>query len=76
MLDHGWVSRERPILTWDHPPDIGEVTYWVFWDGDDRYRRSSASVMVTVRHRSTLTLDGPQSGVVGTAMELTGVLTA
>jgi hypothetical protein len=59
----------------DTPPDIGEVTYLVFWDGDDRYRRSSASVTVTVRHRSALTMDGPQSGVVGTAMELTGVLT-
>jgi YVTN family beta-propeller protein len=60
----------------DTPPDIGEVTYLVFWDGDDHYRRSSASVTVTVRHRSTLTMDGPQSGVVGTAMELTGVLMA
>ncbi|WP_132328997.1 hypothetical protein [Nonomuraea longispora] len=59
----------------DTPPGSGEVTYRVFWGGDDRYRRSSASVTVLVRQRSTLTLDGPQSGVVGTAMELTGLLT-
>ncbi|MFI7442782.1 hypothetical protein [Nonomuraea indica] len=60
----------------DTPPDIGEVTYLVFWEGDDDYRRSSASVTVTVRHRSTLTMDGPQSGFVGKGVELTGVLTA
>ncbi|MFG6198206.1 hypothetical protein [Nonomuraea sp. JJY05] len=71
------TTRKNGTFTFeDTPPDIGEVTYQVFWDGDDHYRRSSASVTVTVRHRSTLTMDGPQSGVVGTAMVLTGVLTA
>ncbi|MEV4114457.1 hypothetical protein [Nonomuraea sp. NPDC049695] len=73
----GVTTQKNGTFTFeDTPPDIGEVTYLVFWDGDDRYRRSSASVTVTVRHRSTLTMDGPQSGVVGTAMELTGVLMA
>ncbi|MFG1711190.1 hypothetical protein ACFLIM_49370 [Nonomuraea sp. M3C6] len=73
----GVTTQKNGTFTFeDMPPDIGEVTYLVFWDGDDHYRRSSASVTVTVRHRSTLTMDGPQSGVVGTAMELTGVLTA
>lgn len=72
----GVTTQKNGTFTFeDTPPDIGEVTYLVFWDGDDRYRRSSASVTVTVRHRSALTMDGPQSGVVGTAMELTGVLT-
>ncbi|TDE59649.1 hypothetical protein E1295_01775 [Nonomuraea mesophila] len=69
------TQRNGTFTFQDTPPDVGEVTYWVFWDGDDRYRRSSASVTVLVRHRSALTLDGPRSGVVGTAMELTGVLT-
>ncbi|GLK10456.1 hypothetical protein [Streptosporangium carneum] len=73
----GVTTQKNGTFTFkDTPPDIGEVTYLVFWDGDDHYRRSSASVTVTVRHRSTLTMDGPQSGVVGTAMKLTGVLTA
>ncbi|NBE95645.1 hypothetical protein FE391_18120 [Nonomuraea sp. KC401] len=72
----GVTTRKNGTFTFqDTPPGSGEVTYWVFWGGDDRYRRSSASVTVLVRQRSTLTLDGPQSGVVGTAMELTGVLT-
>ncbi|WP_371779789.1 hypothetical protein [Streptosporangium subroseum] len=73
----GVTTQRNGTFTFeDMPPDIGEVTYLVFWDGDDHYRRSSASVTVTVRHISALTLDGPQSGVVGTAMALTGVLTA
>ncbi len=73
----GVTTQKNGTFTFeDTPPDIGEVTYWVFWDGDDRYRRSSASATVAVRHRSTLTMTGPQSGVVGTPMELTGVLTA
>ncbi|GGP02291.1 hypothetical protein LDL08_38680 [Nonomuraea glycinis] len=73
----GVTTQKNGTFTFeDTPPDIGEVTYLVFWDGDDRYRRSSASVTVKVRHRSALTMTGPQSGVVGTAMELTGVLTA
>lgn len=73
----GVTTQKNGTFTFeDTPPDIGEVTYLVFWDGDDHYRRSSASVTVTVRHRSTLTMDGPRSGVVGTAMELTGVLAA
>ncbi|MGS2648290.1 YncE family protein [Streptosporangium sp. G12] len=73
----GVTTQKNGTFTFeDTPPDIGEVTYFVFWDGDDRYRRSSASATVMVRHVSTLTMEGPQSGVVGTAMELTGVLTA
>ncbi|MGJ6963699.1 hypothetical protein ACSDR0_17490 [Streptosporangium sp. G11] len=73
----GVTTQKNGTFTFqDTPPDIGEVTYLVFWDGDDRYRRSSASVTVTVRHISNLTMNGPQSGVVGTAMELTGVLAA
>lgn len=73
----GVTTQKNGTFTFeDTPPDIGEVTYLVFWEGDDHYRRSSASVTVTVRHRSALTMDGPRSGVVGTAMELTGVLTA
>ncbi|MGI5268888.1 YncE family protein [Nonomuraea sp. CA-218870] len=71
----GVTTQKDGTFTFDDtPPEVGEVTYGVFWEGDDRYRASSASVTVTFRHRSTLTLDGPQSGVVGTAMELTGVL--
>ncbi|QYC43604.1 hypothetical protein Nocox_30100 [Nonomuraea coxensis DSM 45129] len=72
--DGTFTFQDTPVF--ELPPYIGEVIYWVFWDGDDSHRRSSASATVTVRHRSTLTLDGPQSGVVGTAMELTGALTA
>ncbi|MDA0638216.1 hypothetical protein OUY22_32825 [Nonomuraea sp. MCN248] len=71
----GVTTQKDGTFTFDDtPPEVGEVTYEVFWEGDVRYRASSASVMVTFRHRSTLTLDGPESGVVGTAMELTGVL--
>jgi hypothetical protein len=51
------------------------VTYTVLWDGDATSRWSSATVTVTVRHRSTLTLDGPSLGVVGKAIRLDGVLT-
>ncbi|MEV4223283.1 hypothetical protein [Nonomuraea sp. NPDC049725] len=54
--------------------DAGEVSYSVFWDGDDHFRRSNASVTVTIRHRSTLTMNGPQSGSVGKPLEVTGVL--
>ncbi|AWS43127.1 hypothetical protein [Streptosporangium sp. 'caverna'] len=73
----GVTTQKNGTFTFeDTPPETGEMTYLVFWDGDDHYRRSNASVTVTVRYRSTLTMDGPQSGVVGTAMELTGVLRA
>lgn len=70
------TRRDGTFSFEDRPLDVGEVTYRVFWEGDDRYGRSSASVTVTIRHQSALTLDGPQTGVVGTAIELTGVLTA
>ncbi|MGW0060892.1 hypothetical protein ACWDTT_13320 [Streptosporangium sandarakinum] len=72
----GVTTRKDGTFTFqDTPPDVGEVTYQVFWDGDDYYRRSNASATVMIRHVSTLTMDGPQSGVVGTAVRLTGVLT-
>jgi hypothetical protein len=60
----------------DTPPGVGEVTYTVLWDGDIKSRWSSASATVTVRHVSSLTLDGPVSGTVGELMRFTGVLTA
>jgi YVTN family beta-propeller protein len=75
-LDSVTTGKDSRFTFTDTPPGVGDVTYTVLWDGDSRSRWSSASVTVTVRHISALTLDGPQSGVVGTAMELTGVLTA
>ncbi|GAA2206829.1 hypothetical protein GCM10009850_022870 [Nonomuraea monospora] len=60
----------------DTPPDVGEVTYTVLWDGDVKSRWSSASVTVPVKHVSSLILDGPASGTVGEPLRLTGVLTA
>ncbi|MFF0308137.1 YncE family protein [Streptosporangium sp. NPDC004379] len=73
----GVTTRKDGTFTFqDTPPEVGEVTYQVFWDGDDSYRRSDASVTVMIRHVSTLTMDGPQSGVAGTPVTLTGVLTA
>ncbi|MEU7852300.1 hypothetical protein [Nonomuraea sp. NPDC049141] len=72
--DGTFTFQDTPVF--ELPPYVGEVIYWVFWDGDDGHRRSSASVTVTVKHEATLTLTGPQSGVAGTAVELSGVLTA
>ncbi|MEV0146517.1 MULTISPECIES: hypothetical protein [unclassified Nonomuraea] len=72
--DGTFTFQDTPVF--ELPPYIGEVIYWVFWDGDDGHRRSSASVTVTVKREATLTLTGPQSGVAGTAVELSGVLTA
>ncbi|SEG19346.1 hypothetical protein SAMN05444920_102151 [Nonomuraea solani] len=56
----GVTTQQNGTFTFeDTPPDTGQVTYLVFWDGDDHHRRTSASVTVTVRQRSTLTTDGP-----------------
>ncbi|MEV4570522.1 Ig-like domain-containing protein [Nonomuraea sp. NPDC049419] len=60
----------------DTPQERGELGYLVYWEGDDRYRRSNAAVTLTVRDRSTLTLDGPETGTAGTTVQLTGTLTA
>ncbi|SNT22782.1 hypothetical protein SAMN05216276_102969 [Streptosporangium subroseum] len=75
-LDSVTTGKDSRFTFTDTPPGVGDVTYTVLWDGDSRSRWSSASTTVTVRHISTLTLDGPVSGTVGEPMELTGVLTA
>ena len=75
-LDSVTTGKDSGFTFTDTPPDVGDVTYTVLWDGDSRSRWSSASVTVTVRRISALTLDGPVSGTVGEPMELTGVLTA
>ncbi|WP_336206715.1 hypothetical protein [Nonomuraea sp. LPB2021202275-12-8] len=75
-LDSVTTGKDGRFTLTDTPPGVGEVTYTVLWDGDSRSRWSSALATVTVRHISSLTLDGPASGTVGEPMELTGVLSA
>src|SRR5690606_14592247 len=55
---------------------VGEATSRACCDGDDRYGRSRASASLTMRRESALTPAGPPPGVVATALELAGVLTA
>lgn len=75
-LDSVTTGNDGRFTFTDTPPGVGEVTYTVLWDGDSRFRWSSASTTVTMRYTSSLTLDGPTSGSVGGPIELTGTLTA
>ncbi|MGW5157991.1 hypothetical protein ACWEPN_21155 [Nonomuraea wenchangensis] len=58
--DGTFTFQDTPVF--EAPPYVGEV--------------SSAFVTVTVKREATLTLTGPRSGGAGTAVELSGVLTA
>lgn len=60
----------------DTMQERGEWIYLVYWEGDDRYRRAGAFAVLNARDRSTLTLDGPETGTAGTTVQLTGTLTA
>jgi hypothetical protein len=59
----------------DTPPIGGAVSYDVLWDGSSAFRWSRAAVTVTVaKHRSSLTLSGPATGIAGKQLLFSGVL--
>ena len=59
----------------DTPPVGGAVSYDVLWDGSSAFRWSRAAVTVTVaKHRSSLTLSGPATGIAGKQLQFRGAL--
>ncbi|MEU4234096.1 hypothetical protein AB0F17_58320 [Nonomuraea sp. NPDC026600] len=73
-LDGVTTAPDGTLIISDQPPGVGEVIYTVAWAGDDTARASSTVAVVTVRHRSSLTMTGPALGTTGTEMHFSGVV--
>ncbi|WP_346101382.1 hypothetical protein [Nonomuraea maheshkhaliensis] len=73
-LDGVSTAADGSFTISDTPPGVGEVLYTVAWAGDDSSRAGSAVAAVIVRHRSSLTMMGPDLGTTGTPLHISGVL--
>ncbi|MEU7915872.1 WD40 repeat domain-containing protein [Microbispora bryophytorum] len=59
----------------DRPRSAGVIRYDAVWNGSPTVRWSAASATVTlVKVASSITLSGPETGIVGTPLKFSGVL--